>query len=647
MAGLRTLSVFFIALLLLGVVIENSLDKKKLPLLLIVNDNSESITIKGDSAYYKQQFIPQLHALSSTLDKKFDIVKYSFSDRVYPSLNDRYEGKATDISRLFYQLFEQYTHRNVGGLILATDGKYNSGSNPIYTIEQKGFFPIFTVGLGDTTQVRDVQVDAVQHNDIAFLGNRFPVEVSFSQTQCDGEKSVVRIYRGDEMIAQENTTFSKDKQHQTIRFELKAANAGLQKYTVKIAPVKREFTLKNNYTHFYIEVIDGRQKILLTHNGPHPDVSAIRYVIENNKNYEVTVQSLNKVESVKKYDLIIAHNYNSTNSAVEKAIKGGEVPFLLIVGNQTTISSMTDAKLGVSGRKTATEDVGFQHNTAFKEIVLSPQIAVQFLSNAPPLQVPFGDLNFSKAIDILAYQKLGSIALEQPLIYFSQRSGTRMGVIMGEGIWRWRLYDQFRHQSTAYFEAFVRKIITFLALKSNKDPFKVDVKNEYRESESVVVEAVLYNSSYERINEPEVVFAYQREGGSRFQPHFMRKEDAYELQLGRLGEGIYNWKATTDFQGKHYEKKGTFLVRETKQELLDIRADHQLLRNIAQRSNGRFYFPEQLRQLERDLLNREDMVTVVYQEKSHDHLIDYQILFVLITALTTAEWFLRKYHGAY
>ena len=53
-------------------------------------------------------------------------------------------------------------------------------------------------------------------------------------------------------------------------------------------------------------------------------------------------------------------------------------------------------------------------------------------------------------------------------------------------------------------------------------------------------------------------------------------------------------QASTQFQGASYEKNGTFLVKEIKLELLNSTANHRLLKNIAENSNGGFYLPNQL-----------------------------------------------------
>lgn len=646
MAAFRFISVFLILLLLLGIVLENLIDRKEKPIVFVANDTSESVVSTKDSLFYRNEFVSNLQDVSDGLSDKFEIINYSFSDLVEEGLVNSYQGKTTNISQVFEQIFDQYTNRNIGGIVMASDGIYNVGSNPIYTLSRKSFIPVFTVGLGDTSKVKDVKIEFVKHNEIVFVGNKFPVEIGINQSQFKGELVNVGIYKNDKLLSEKQISFSQENQQISVAFELSASSVGFQKYTVRVSESEGEYTLTNNQEDFYIEIIDGRQKILIAHNGPHPDISAIRFVIENNKNYEVDVKSFKDVSNTKPYDLVIIHNYSSQNEVINKTINTGSTPCLFIVGNRSEVTALSRAQIGFSGTKTDLEEVGFKHNTAFKEIVLSPKV-IDLLSSAPPLQAPFGDFKFSAANEVLAYQKIGNITLDKPLIYFNRKNNSRFGVIMGEGIWRWRLQDQLKNSTTQNFEELISKLITFLAVKDNKDPFRVHALKTYNENEKVVVKAELYNKSFDLINEPEVVFEYTNENEKTFSPHFVRTAKAYQLDLGRLEAGLYSWEASTSFQSINYKKSGTFLVKSINVEQLNIEANHRLLRNMSENSGGKFYFPSQLNELENEINSRDDMVTIVYQEKTFDDLIDYKILFFLIILFLSVEWFFRKYNGAY
>ena len=646
MASLRFLGAFFLLLLLLGIVLERDIERKEKPLVFLATDNSGSILINKDSSFYKSQFPEEIQQLKSDLSEKFEVVDYVFSNELIKGGDLDYSGKSTNISNVFSDIFGQYPNRNVGAIILASDGIYNEGSNPIYEISSKNYIPIFTIGMGDTTELKDVKIDFVEHNNIAFFGNESPVDVLISHSKSGGEKVKVSIKEGERELAAQELLLNSNSPQTRLNFVLKASSIGFRKYTVEVTQLSDEFTYKNNTSNFYLEVIDGRQKILLASDEPHPDMAALRFVVENNKNYEVDYVKTEDVKEIKKYDLIVLYNYKKKNPLIQEAVKNGDRPFLVIAGIGANMRFVTELGIGINGVASNTEDVGIGFNPNFKEILLSPEV-IQTLTNAPPLASPFGNYTVSSAVDVLAYQKVGNIQLEKPLIYFTKKNASRIGVILGEGFWRWRLFDQARNGSTKNFEQFFTKLISYLALKENKDPFRVFTSNEFTENEPVKFKAELYNKSFELINEPEVQLTYKNQDNNEFKSAFVRTTDAYQLDLGNLAQGIYEWTAVTVFQGETFKKTGTFLVKEVKLEWVSGRANHRLLKSISKESNGMFYLPLQMTSLKNDILNREDIVTVVYKEKTFDDLIDYKWLFLIIVFLIALEWGMRKYHGAY
>ena len=646
LGSFRFIFVFLIAILLLGIILENFISKKEKPLIFIAHDNSESIIQTKDSTFYKEDYLDNLKALSKDLSADYDVIEYSFSNGVENGIKDHYTGKTTNTAKVFDQIYNQYSNRNIGAIILSTDGIYNTGANPIYAVNRKTYVPVFSIGLGDTSQVKDCKIDAVFNNDIAFLGNQFPVEVSLSQQDFAGQKVKVDILLEDKVLSSKTITFTTKKEQHKLNFLLNASQIGFTRYSVQIEELEGEFTYKNNTANFYIDVIDGRQKIALLHSGIHPDLGALSFVIENNKNYEVELMPYNELKNAKDFDLLICHNYKNENNALNQIIADGEKPVLFIVGTSANLTDLNKLNIGFSGNDNKTEDVQFSMNGNFTTIIYPPAVS-NLLSDAPPLKAPFGNFNFSKSLDVLAYQKIGNIKLDQPLIYFSEKNASKYGVIMGEGIWRWRLFDQVKNQSTENFELLISKMISYLAVKENKNPFKVHINNEYEESEDLVVLAELYNSSYDLVNSSDVNFTLTNPDDKEFSYAFFKTSNAYKLELGKLPQGIYKWHANTTFSGKNYTAKGTFLVKEVKKEWLNSTANHRLLKNISENTNGKFYLPKQLNQLKTDIENRDDIVTVAYNEKSFKDLIDYKWLFFLIVILASTEWFIRKFNGGY
>jgi hypothetical protein len=643
-AFLRFSSVFLICFLLIGIIIEKTVIKTEKPLVFVAHDNSQSIIYNKDSLFYKIDYPKQLNNFIKKLEDKYEVIPYSFSSTIENGINTKYDGQLTDISKVLNLIYDQYTNRNIGAIILSTDGIYNTGANPLYTINRKKYVPVYTVGLGDTTDLKDVKIVDVFNNDIAFLGNTFPVEVRIEQNDFKGKKGVVSIYEDDKKISSQTIAFDSDKGQYQLNFLLDANKVGYRKYTVKIKELNKEYTYENNTANFYLQIIDGRQKIGLVYSGIHPDIGAINFVVSNNENYSIELIKAKEFNDVKDFDLIICHNYKNENKILNQILKEGKKPVLYIVGANAQINDLSKLEIGLNGNSNKSEDVQFASNGKFNSILYPPEV-VNLLSKAPPLKAPFGNISFSNSLNVLAYQKVGNITLEKPLIYFSQKNNIKFGVIMGEGLWRWRLYDQMKNNTTQNYEQFISKMISYLAVKENKYPFKVHVKNEFTENEPIVITAELYNESYDLINEPEVEFKIKNADDKIFNYHFFRTSNAYRLEIGRLPQGIYQWEAETIFNGKSFKLNGTFLVKEIKVEWLNNTADHRLLQNLAQNTNAKFYKPSNIDELTNEVLNRKDIVTVTYQEKSFDDLIDYKWLFFIIVLLLSLEWFVRKYYG--
>jgi len=646
LSAIRFISVLIISILLIGIIIEHFVSKTEKPIIFIAHDSSESIVQNKDSSFIRNEYPIQLSKLNAKLEEKFDVINYNFSTGIHNNSKYAYTGKLTNISNVLDQIYSQYSNKNIGAIILSTDGIYNTGSNPIYSVNRKTYIPIYTIGLGDTNEVKDCKIDNIFNNDIAFLGNKFPVEVSISQSDFNSKKVNVGIYLGDKLIKSQTIAFTNKKGQHKLDFILNTTKIGFIKYTVKIDELDGEFTFKNNISNFYIDIIDGRQKIALAHSGIHPDLGAIAYVIENNKNYEVDLVNYKELTDINTYDLIICHNYENQNNALNDVILNGKKPILFIVGSSTNFNDLSKLNIGLTGESNKSEDVLFSMNGQFNTILYPPSVA-NLLSDAPPLQSPFGNFKFSNSIDILAYQKIGNIKLDNPLIYFNAKNNTKYGVIMGEGIWRWRLFDQAKNNSTENFEVLFSKLISYLAVKENKSPFKTHLNNEYTESENIIVLSEFYNSSYDLINTSNVDFILTNENDKLFNYNFFKTTNTYKLELGKLPQGIYTWKSSTLFNGNTYSNAGSFLVKEVKTELLNNTANHRLLRNISENTNGSFYFPNEINKLTLDITNRDDIVTVSYKEKSFKDLIDYKWIFFLIVLLLSFEWFIRKFNGGY
>ena len=348
MTGFRFLSVSLIAFLLLSPLIKKQTEIVQKPLIILAQDNSCSILISKDSGFYRKEYPDAIREFSNDLHKKFDVAELSFGDRVSNGLKTSFTEKETDISALFDEVNVRYANRNIGALIVASDGIYNKGSNPYYAAE-KIRFPIFTVAMGDTNLPRDLILKKIICNKTAFIGDKFPVEIQIEADKCKNEKTELQVLKGEEVLFTRTLQFPGEKDFQKIEINLEAKAQGLQRFKVRLKPVPGEISVQNNTQEFFVDVTDTRQKIAILYQAPHPDIFAIKHALEGSTRFEVETFKQDAFDQQpSKYDLIILDQLPSTQGFFNLSpIIGANVSLLYIVGTETNIDAFNALKTGL------------------------------------------------------------------------------------------------------------------------------------------------------------------------------------------------------------------------------------------------------------------------------------------------------------
>ena len=132
-----------------------------------------------------------------------------------------------------------------------------------------------------------------------------------------------------------------------------------------------------------------------------------------------------------------------------------------------------------------------------------------------------------------------------------------------------------------------------------------------------------------------------------FEYNFSRTIDAYLLNAGNLKPSSYEYFAKTVYNNKNYTQKGLFEVKALLQEFSITTANHNILFNLANSSNGKVFYPNEWEELKNEILNLPNINTLAYTESNTKNIIHNKWLFFVIIVLLSAEWFYRKYLGGY
>lgn len=647
--ALRTLSLTLLGILVLGLIFKASTYRHEKPILLQVIDNSASLLNYKDSASVKSTIKQYLAAANSELKEKFDIKTYLIDSELASSDSVTLTGEKSHLSLAFEKLHHQFYKRNVGAITLITDGNFNEGSSPLFQAAKFINTPIHALYVGDTAQKKDLVLKEIYSNDIAFLRNKFPLEVQVEAHKYPNREITIGIYKGGNLLAQKKVrTKGSNFEYLSVNFELEARELGFQHYDVVVQGLPDEYTLKNNRKAHFIEVVDGRSKVLLLAQAPHPDLSALKAVLEKDENRKVELHYIPSwKQDLKDVDLLVWHDPAvGYNRSIGELLLKKNIPTFYILGSRTNQETINQLGLNFQvANSRQSDEVQAKVSSAFTEFTLDESLTSS-LTNFPPVTVKYGPVRLNGKQKIMLYQGVGGIQKSEPLLFFGERENTKYGVFFGENLWKWKLYEYSQTKDFLQFSNLIQKITQYLSLQENRTPLRISLPKHFYTFDEIKLQAEFYNASLELITSPTITFKLVSNGKSSTYS-FLKTDKSYQLNLGRLAKGSYSWEASCAFNGTSYRKSGQFVVEELAIEKLDNRANVDLLAAISTANKGSLKPLKDFQKTIDALRDNQELVAVSYEESSYKDLIDFKWYFVILILTLTAEWLIRRRNGAY
>ena len=648
---LRTLAIALIAFLLLNPILKRVVKEVEKPIIVVGIDNSASLQIGNKSAFYQGQFKEDLQQLLNKLGKDYALETYLLGDSLREGHIVDFQDKQTNLSDFFEQINNVYANRNVGAVVLLSDGIFNVGNDPYYIANQLKQ-PIYTVSMGDTVLYKDILISRVNYNKTVYRNNFFPIEILVRANKLNGQSSRLTIYHQDEVVYEKEIRISSNNFSEWVRVNFEAKKSGLQRYRIVLSEVSGEITKDNNTKDVFIEVIDQRKKVAIIYNSPHPDVAAITRSLESSEAYQVEAFPVEKFSGkIEEYDMAVLHQLpsakNSANNIIA-AIRRMNIPCLYILGEQVNYAQFNQLNTGVQVliNRDMLNDAFPAYNQNYANFTVTTPLQ-QIFPSLPPVKVPFGNFKISASSSVLLYQKIGAVNTNYPLFVFNQDAENKIAVFLGNGLWRWRLYNFMLENHHEEFDELMFKTFQFLSTKKDKSFFRVMGKNVYSENENVRFDAELYNQNYELVNDPEVTITITSRDKKTYSFAFSRCFKTYQLDAGLFPEGDYSWEAKTTYNNEKYVKTGRFSVEKINIEAINLVADYQLMKNLAALNDGKNFPDDSLSSIYDAIKNNKEIKPVAHYIKQHTSLLDNIWLFAIIILLLSAEWFLRKWSGGY
>jgi hypothetical protein len=646
----RFILVFFLFFLLLDPLTRQLTRQKEVPTVIIALDNSTSISSVLDSSS-RQKLREDLSGLGLQLSRKDLKVEYmGLNGKTYGDINDiPFDLTQTDISGLFSNIESSYEGKNIASVIMASDGIYTAGTSPVYHNYR---YPVITIGIGDSLERNDISLRAIYNNKIVYQGNKFTMDAEIFNKGYLSKTTSVEISHKGKVIDSKKITFNNARGIQQVQFILDADEPGTQRYSIKVIPLEQELTTLNNSRESYLDIIEAREKILLLAHSPHPDIKAIRSVIEQNENYDLSViaPDMGKFKP-DQYSLVIYDQLpdaKGTFNDIISTYKLDKLPSLYIIGARTNLNAL-NRKLGwltISSISSRNDNAFPVVDNSFSGFIISENEQLAF-AKYPPLSAPFGEYNLANGGEVVLFQKIENLVTSRPLIAVSGQGNVKSSVIAGEGIWRWRLNEYLETNSHDAFNSFFLKLIQFTSSREDRRKFRVyPAKNSFWDSEAVEFETEAYNDVYERIYGQTVSLQITAENGTSSEYSYVTSETSTRFRISGMKDGVYNFNAKTSINGKNYSSAGMFTVQHQQVESINLTADFSTLRKLASKSTGTYINANDISRIP-DLPEFTAARPVISASENISALINSKWIFAILLALITIEWVTRKYLGGY
>jgi len=394
---------------------------------------------------------------------------------------------------------------------------------------------------------------------------------------------------------------------------------------------------------------------LLVALAPHPDVKALKSIIEKNDLYELTIKivqsdDLNQIGS-QPFDVLILHQlpdiYGMGGNVVSRLLTQGK-PTLFVLGNQTNINTFNGMQqtLAIAAQAGKADKVTAKFNNNFNLFNLDGD-KLNLLERLPPILAPFGDYKPTAGSEIILYQRVGSLTTPKPLLIANTTSARKSAVLAGEGLWLWRLEEFSLTDKQEIIDEVLMKTLQLISVKDDKRKLRVyPISPDFSIDEKVIFENEAYNDIYERIYNQDIKLDVTDEKGKVRNFSYTTTKDNSRFEITGLPEGVYRYKASTQVLGKGEVVDGQFIVRNTDLENLNTTADFNMLRTLATQNNGKFFVANQLEKL-KDFLSANKAPDKVTSVEEMNEFINMKWVFFVLVLLATVEWGLRKYLGSY
>jgi hypothetical protein len=587
----------------------------------------------------------------------------------------KFNGEETNLSAPLRKISDLKYPENIQAVVVFTDGIVNAGDNPVYVAEKFGI-PIYTIGIGDTIQPRDIVVTAITTNEIGFVDKPQPVKVSIKSVGYDNQILNVQLFDGSKLIGEQKINVSKSVEDYTAIFEFTPKEEGFAKLVAKVQPLQDEFTTENNAQTQIVKIIKSRKKYIIVSGYPNPDVAYLKSLILQEVGSEV-VTFIQKFGSefyepkptrkdFEEAQIIILLGYPISSSSIQildwtkqEWEKGKSV--LFISQSETDYNKlrqyeeMLPFNVVSNTPREYTFLANFEENQSGNPLlnILPGEDNIKLLNQLPPLFRTELFVRPKPESEILATVVINNVKMREPFILLNTFQNRKSASILGYGLYRWRLLGYSLKELIGddakkidIGSEFLAKLFQWLTVSDELAKVRIKpAKNKFFLNEKVVFNAQIYDEALNPVDNAKVVVKITN-GNEKFETLLPQVSSGlYSGDVGFLKEGEYSYTGEAYLKERLLGKmSGKFIVEKSNLEYIELRSNFEFLRYISKNTGAKFFLWNEMDKFQNELKNLHLNERVITKKKELNLWNSLPLLFVSIV-LFSIEWYVRRKKG--
>ncbi|MES2626216.1 MAG: hypothetical protein V4628_13110 [Pseudomonadota bacterium] len=644
----------------------------------IMLDTSSSMALTdGDSTRMAQaQALLTPEALAD-LSETYTLLPYSFAESADTLTNFAdlpAPGTASNLGQSILQTLRQASSSSLGAVILISDGADNTGTitqNELSEIAGFGV-PIHTVGMGRELIPEDLELSEVALPAKALAGTTLSARVNIRHDQAGTAR--IKVYDGDTFLTTEEVQLSADQNSTTAFIDIEVPEPGQLDLRFTLDPINGERVLTNNSRSSVVDVPEDKYRILYIEGEPRWEYKFLQRALGDDPSIQLS--TLLKVTPNKYYRQgIDGPEQLADGFPTERDVLFGYDA--LIIGSMQVgeftqeqqemirdfvserggslmmMAGLSGLGLGGWGESVVGEVLPSRLSLQDAEFIRTkvPVILTDSGKLSPMLKFSDSDTEnaqmWSELPEVADYQKLGPLrpaattlleisvdGRNQPLLVTQPYGRGQSYILATGGTWRWQMslpLEDMRH------ETFWRQLGRNLVANSPR-PFELSASVE---NEDIIVRADVRDPEAEANQGLAITAVASSDTGELVNMELLPvagQPGIYQSSFSPASNGLYSIEAIT--------RKGEELVSSTQtaarfdqgQETFDIRQNRALLERVSSVTGGQYWTPAQWNEIAPAIAFSSAGIT----EQQIAYLWDAPFFFLLLLALKTTEWLLRR-----